>query len=148
MNRTATPFQISDLRTEPGFLAIVGERLWQAWWKEDGHTLEDVLTLLEDSLRSKPIPTTLVAHAGERFMGTVSLIVSDMDERVQYSPGWRRCGWRPRAAMTASGRHYSQPECRKRKLRVSSGSIYVLSRKSRRTTGGLAGSRSRLTLGG
>ncbi|KTC51078.1 hypothetical protein AO269_33560 [Pseudomonas putida] len=63
MNRTATPFQISDLRTEPGFLAVVGERLWQAWWKEDGHTLEDVLTLLEDSLRSKPIPTALVAHA-------------------------------------------------------------------------------------
>lgn len=92
MNRTAIPFQISDLRAEPRFLAIVGERLWQAWWKEDGHTLEDVLTLLEDSLRSKPIPTTLVAHAGERFMGTVSLIVSDMDERVQYSP-WLAALW-------------------------------------------------------
>lgn len=92
MNRTATPFQISDLRTEPGFLAVVGERLWQAWWKEDGHTLEDVLTLLENSLRSEPIPTTLVAHAGERFIGTVSLIFSDMDERVQYSP-WLAALW-------------------------------------------------------
>ena len=63
MSDSAASFQISDLRAEPRFLAIVGERLWQAWWKEDGHTLEDVLTLLEDSLRSKPIPTTLVAHA-------------------------------------------------------------------------------------
>lgn len=92
MNRSALHFQLSDLRAEPRFLAIVGERLWQAWWKEDGYTLEDVLTLLDNSLRSEPIPTTLVAHAGERFVGTVSLIVSDMDERVQYSP-WLAALW-------------------------------------------------------
>jgi GNAT superfamily N-acetyltransferase len=92
MNHSATPFQISDLRAEPRFLAIVGERLWQAWWKEDGYTLEDVLTLLNNSLRSEPIPTTWVAHAGEQFMGTVSLIVSDMDERMQYSP-WLAALW-------------------------------------------------------
>jgi GNAT superfamily N-acetyltransferase len=57
--------------------------------------------LVGESFGAGPIPTALVAHDGERFLGTVSLIACDEETRPQYTPwiaalwvepDYRRCG--------------------------------------------------------
>jgi hypothetical protein len=39
-------FTISDLRQRPEFFDHVAERIWQAWWKADGHPLDYISTQL------------------------------------------------------------------------------------------------------
>jgi GNAT superfamily N-acetyltransferase len=39
-----------------------------------------------------PIPFALVAHEGERFLGTSSVIASDLEERPQFTP-WVAAVW-------------------------------------------------------
>lgn len=83
---------ISDLRDKPGFADLVAERIWRAFWKEEGHPLELLTGLVQESLGSDPIPTAFVAHDGERFLGTVSVIVNDEEKRPQYTP-WVAALW-------------------------------------------------------
>ena len=47
---------------------------------------------LAENMNAEPIPLALVAHKGERFLGTASLIASDLDERPQFSP-WVAAVW-------------------------------------------------------
>ncbi len=44
------------------------------------------------SFGAGPIPTVLVAHDGEQFLGTVSLIACDEEARPQYTP-WIAALW-------------------------------------------------------
>ncbi|WP_425523301.1 GNAT family N-acetyltransferase [Microvirga terrestris] len=48
--------------------------------------------LVQENLGPGPIPTALVAHEGDRFVGTVSIIASDEDTRPQYTP-WVAALW-------------------------------------------------------
>jgi predicted N-acetyltransferase YhbS len=48
--------------------------------------------LVQENLGPGPIPTALVAHEGERFIGTVSIIACDEDTRPQYTP-WVAALW-------------------------------------------------------
>lgn len=84
--------RISNLRDVPGFASTVADRLWNAWWKDEGVALSALEERLAESLGATPIPFTLVAHDGETFLGTVSLIESDMEERPQYTP-WLAALW-------------------------------------------------------
>jgi hypothetical protein len=77
------PFTISDLRQFPEFFDIVAERIWQAWWKADGHPLDYISGRLRENLSDTPIPFALVAHDGETFLGTASVIASDLAERPE-----------------------------------------------------------------
>jgi GNAT superfamily N-acetyltransferase len=83
---------VSDLRDQPGFADIVADRVWRAFWKKDGHPLELLTGLVQENLGQGPIPTALVAHEGERFLGTVSIIASDEEARPQYTP-WVAALW-------------------------------------------------------
>lgn len=83
---------ISDLRNVPHFAEIVAERIWRAFWKDDGHPFELLTGLVRMSLENGPIPTTFVAHEGERFLGTVSVIANDEEKRPQYTP-WVAALW-------------------------------------------------------
>lgn len=83
---------ISDLRDRPEFADTVADRVWRAFWKEAGYPLEFLTGLVQQSFGPGPIPTTFVAHEGERFLGTVSVIVSDEARRPQYTP-WVAALW-------------------------------------------------------
>jgi GNAT superfamily N-acetyltransferase len=86
-------FTISDLRQRPEFLDTVADRIWQAWWRDSGHPLSRISGRLRDeNLSADPIPFALVAHDGEAFLGTVSVIASDLAERPQWTP-WVAAVW-------------------------------------------------------
>ena len=86
------PFTISDLRQRPKFFDTVADRIWQAWWQPNGYPLEYISTRLRENMDATPIPFALVAHDGERFLGTSSVIASDLEERPRLTP-WVAAVW-------------------------------------------------------
>jgi GNAT superfamily N-acetyltransferase len=85
-------FTISDLRQRPEFFDSVAERIWREWWEPNGHPLEYISGRLKENLLDTPIPLALVAHDGSMFLGTASLIASDLDERPELTP-WVAAVW-------------------------------------------------------
>jgi len=83
---------ISDLRQRPEFFNVVADRIWKAWWKPHGHPFDYISGRLAENINAEPIPLALVAHVGDRFLGTASVIASDLDERPQFSP-WVAALW-------------------------------------------------------
>ena len=90
--KATTPFTISDLRQCPEFFDIVADRIWQAWWKAGGHPLDYISGRLRENMNATPIPFALVAHDGKSFLGTASVIASDLPERPQLTP-WVAAVW-------------------------------------------------------
>jgi len=86
------PFTISDLRQCPKFFDTVADRIWQAWWQPNGYPLDYISTRLRENMEATPIPFALVAHDGEKFLGTSSVIASDLEERPQLTP-WVAAVW-------------------------------------------------------
>jgi GNAT superfamily N-acetyltransferase len=86
------PFTLSDLRQRPEFFDTVAKRIWQAWWEADGTPLDDITGRLRDNMNAAPIPLALVAHDGDRFLGTASVIASDLAERPRLTP-WVAAVW-------------------------------------------------------
>jgi N-acetylglutamate synthase-like GNAT family acetyltransferase len=85
-------FTISDLRQCPKFFDMVADRIWQAWWQPNGYPLDYISTRLRENMEARPIPFALVAHDGEKFLGTSSVIASDLEERPQLTP-WVAAVW-------------------------------------------------------
>jgi GNAT superfamily N-acetyltransferase len=85
-------FSISDLRQRPDFFDTVADRIWRAWWKEDGHPLGYIAGRLHENIEIAPVPFALVAHDGETFLGTASVIASDLAQRPQFTP-WVAAVW-------------------------------------------------------
>lgn len=85
-------FTISDLRQQPQFFDSVADRIWQAWWKPNGYPLAYVEGRLAENMQDTAIPLALVAHDGGRFLGTASVIASDLDERPELTP-WVAAVW-------------------------------------------------------
>ena len=85
-------FTISDLRRQPQFFDIVADRIWQAWWQPNGVPRDYIVTGLTENMANTPIPFALVAHEGERFLGTSSVIASDLEQRPQLTP-WVAAVW-------------------------------------------------------
>src|SRR5262245_64061953 len=85
-------FTISDLRRRPQFFDVVADRIWQAWWQPKGFPREHIVKGLTANMADTPIPFALVAHEGERFLGTSSVIASDLEERPQLTP-WVAAVW-------------------------------------------------------
>jgi N-acetylglutamate synthase-like GNAT family acetyltransferase len=97
------PFTISDLRQRPQFFDTVADRIWQAWWKPDHYPLDHIAGRLRENMTATPIPLALVAHDGETFLGTASVIPSDLAERPQLTP-WIAAVWvEPRARQHGVG---------------------------------------------
>lgn len=82
----ASSYSVVDLRQRPEFAPSVADRVWRAWWKPKGHALAFIEGLVRQSLGSDPIPSALVAHDGATFLGTASVIASDLDVRPLYTP--------------------------------------------------------------
>src|SRR6201995_3842467 len=85
-------FTISDLRQQPEFLAPVADRIWRAWWQPNGHPLAYIEERLAENMQDTPIPLGLGAHHSGTFLGTASLIASDLDERPDLTP-WVAAVW-------------------------------------------------------
>jgi N-acetylglutamate synthase-like GNAT family acetyltransferase len=85
-------YTISDLRQQPAFFDAVADRIWRAWWKERGFPADYIAGRLRENMNASPIPFALVAHRDETFIGTTSVIASDLEERPQYSP-WVAAVW-------------------------------------------------------
>ncbi len=86
-------FTISDLRQCPQFIDTVADRLWHAWWRDSGHPLAFISGRLRDeNLNADPVPFALVAHDDGAFLGTASVIASDLAERPQWTP-WVAALW-------------------------------------------------------
>src|SRR5229473_3186888 len=97
------PVTISDLRQRPQFFDAVAHRIWQAWWEADGYPLDHISGRLRENMKATPIPFALVAHAGEAFLGTASVIASDLAERPQLTP-WVAAVWvEPKARRRGVG---------------------------------------------
>ncbi|MBI1218329.1 MAG: GNAT family N-acetyltransferase [Rhodobacteraceae bacterium] len=86
------PLAITELRTAAAFAETVSDRIWRAWWQEDGFPLSHIADRVAASLTTTGLPLSLVAHRGGRFLGTASLIPSDLDARPQLSP-WVAAVW-------------------------------------------------------
>jgi N-acetylglutamate synthase-like GNAT family acetyltransferase len=85
-------FTISDLRQRPEFFDTVAMRIWRAWWEPNGTPLDHITGLLHENMNTTPIPFALVAHDGEAFLGTTSVIASDLAERPHLTP-WVAAVW-------------------------------------------------------
>jgi GNAT superfamily N-acetyltransferase len=85
-------FTICDLRQCPEFFESVAERIWQAWWRRHGHPLDTIRSRLTENMNAEPIPLALVAHDRGAFLGTASVIASDLDERPLLTP-WIAAVW-------------------------------------------------------
>jgi GNAT superfamily N-acetyltransferase len=83
---------ISDLRAVPHLAAEVADRVWRAWWKPNGYPLEHITGLVRENFGDGPLPLAVVAHKGPTFIGTASVIASDLEERPQYTP-WVAAVW-------------------------------------------------------
>lgn len=89
---TDLTFSISDLRQQPAFRDVVADRIWNAWWRSKGFPLATIARRVTENLASDGLPLALVAHRGEQFLGTASVIPSDMPERPLYTP-WVAAVW-------------------------------------------------------
>jgi GNAT superfamily N-acetyltransferase len=85
-------FTISDLRQRPEFFDTVASRIWRAWWEPEGCPLDYISGRLRENISDTPIPFALVAHDGDAFLGTASVIASDLAERPQLTP-WVAAVW-------------------------------------------------------
>jgi GNAT superfamily N-acetyltransferase len=88
----SAPFAISDLRQQPKFFDTVADRIWRAWWQPLGHPASTIADRLRRNMDTTPIPFALVAHDGDQFLGTASVIEDDLAERPQYTP-WVAAVW-------------------------------------------------------
>ncbi|MCX5496114.1 GNAT family N-acetyltransferase [Kaistia dalseonensis] len=82
----------SDLRQRPDFIDTIGDRMWQAWWRDAGQPVEAVTGHLREFLDAATFPLGIVAHEGDRYVGSVLLIANDLDERAHLTP-WVAALW-------------------------------------------------------
>jgi GNAT superfamily N-acetyltransferase len=87
-----TNLTISDLRDRPEFAGDVADRVWRAWWQPKNYPLAHIERLVSDNLGSGALPFAVVGHDEKTFMATASVIVSDMEDRPQYTP-WVAAVW-------------------------------------------------------
>jgi N-acetylglutamate synthase-like GNAT family acetyltransferase len=96
-------FTVADLRHCPEFFDTVADRIWRAWWEPHGHPLDYISGRLRENMEPTPIPLALVAHENGNFLGTASVIVSDLAERPQLTP-WVAAVWvEPQARQRGVG---------------------------------------------
>ena len=85
-------FEISNLNALPDLKSTVADRIWQAWWKPHGHLFQVVTDFFDDLPEARSIPFCLVAHDEGKYVGSVSGLVSDLEERPELSP-WVGALW-------------------------------------------------------
>ncbi|MEW6639696.1 MAG: GNAT family N-acetyltransferase [Pseudomonadota bacterium] len=83
---------IANLQQRPEFFATVADRIWAAWWQRHGVPRDHIAARLQENMTTSTLPLALVAHDGATFLGTASVIASDLDDRPHYTP-WVAAVW-------------------------------------------------------
>ena len=83
---------MSNLRERPEFFPTVAERIWDFTWRSKGVSLDHVSAGLGELIANECFPFGIVAHDGQRYLGSTLGIVSDLDVRPQYTP-WVAAVW-------------------------------------------------------
>lgn len=123
-DRRSQNYSISDLRDRPQFASTVAERVWNAWWRDQGFGLDHLQGLVDESLTSAGRPMALVAHAGDTFLGTAHLIDDDLDARPHYTP-WVAAVWVDEAARKAGIGSALVREAAEAAFRQGFGTVYL-----------------------
>ncbi|MER9001808.1 GNAT family N-acetyltransferase [Mesorhizobium australicum] len=79
------PIDIVDLLQKPDLLEAIAGRIWNAWRMREGLESQDVVQKFIDILASEA-EFTLVAHRRDKFVGTTSVVTSDLPERSNLTP--------------------------------------------------------------
>ncbi len=95
-------FAISDLRERPDYFDVVADRIWRQWWEPRGFSSSYIRERLTENITSVRLPVALVAHDADRFLGTASVIASDLEDLPQFTP-WVAAVW-------------TEPEYRKQRI--------------------------------
>jgi hypothetical protein len=82
--------RISSLRQVPQFADTIAHRGWSAF--DSGLTLAEYRAGLEPLMKSEGVPSALVAHDKEKYLGSVLVIANDLDARPDLTP-WIAALW-------------------------------------------------------
>lgn len=83
---TTAPFTISNINSCPQFLEVVAHRTWKEWWEHQDKPYPQFLAAVKETLSEDLLPSLLIAHDGETFLGSILLIEDDNSLRPQYTP--------------------------------------------------------------
>jgi GNAT superfamily N-acetyltransferase len=80
--------QLSIVTTadRPDLVPLVAHWLWDAFWRAGGHPFETVLDHVRESVNAGLMPRTFILLAGDKPVGTASLVPHDLDERPDLTP--------------------------------------------------------------
>jgi predicted N-acetyltransferase YhbS len=82
--------RISSLHQVPQFADTIAHRGWSAF--DSGLTLAEYRAGLEPLMKSEGVPSALVAHDNEKYLGSVLVIANDLDARPDLTP-WIAALW-------------------------------------------------------
>jgi GNAT superfamily N-acetyltransferase len=82
----AARYDIVTIARRHDLVPLVGQWLWDAFWRDDGHTLAETLDVVAVSLDPSGPQQTFVLLADGVPVGTASLAISDLDERPDLTP--------------------------------------------------------------
>lgn len=83
--------QVSDLHECTWLAETVASRIWEEWWRDD-RAIDLVRTRISQATRGHAFPFVLVAHERGEFVGTVSVVETNMAPRRDLSP-WLSALW-------------------------------------------------------
>lgn len=83
--------QVSDLHECTWLTETVANRIWTEWWRDD-RAVENVRSKIMQATRGHAFPFVLVAHEKGEFIGTVSVVETNMAPRRDLSP-WLSALW-------------------------------------------------------
>ena len=117
--------KIDEIRDCPQFAPVVIDRIWQAWWRANGHPRTLIETAVHANLASTAVlPFCLVAQCDDVFLGTVSLIANDLGSRPMLTP-WVAALWVEPDARKSGIATALLLACTQRALRVGGPVTYL-----------------------
>lgn len=79
------PPAIVNIATRPDLVPVVVGWLFQAFWRQEGYELADVVEALKQSALAG-MPQSFVLIAGGEAAGTASFVAHDLDDRPDLTP--------------------------------------------------------------
>jgi GNAT superfamily N-acetyltransferase len=99
----APALAIATIRERPDLVPVVAEWLWDAFWRQDGHSLEETRQAWAEAVAPRGPPQCFVLLADGVAVGTAGLVVEDLEERPDLTP-WLASVF---VAQSARGRGYA-----------------------------------------
>jgi len=82
----AMDISVVSTSERPDLVPEVARWLWDEWRRRGGHSFEQTLDAVWESVTARPMPRTFILLADGQPVGTASLAARDLDERADLSP--------------------------------------------------------------